>query len=108
MEEAKAKPLSYNPKTEDFIYYDEVAAGKQKIHPLSLLDKPSKKKLAIKRYENSEDNTVISTLNGENYSKKDVITEIQKGTPIGESFFNLDINYLEYFLSTFPKEAFEE
>lgn len=108
MEEAKAKPLSYNPLTKNFIYYDDVAAGKQKIYSLSKLDNDSRKKLSIKRYKASETDSIISTLNGEDYTIKDIVTEIEKETAIGLNFLNLDINYLLYYLSTFPKKVFEE
>ena len=105
---AKAKPLSYNPQTCEFNYYDKVADGKQKIYPFAKLDKESRNKLAIKRYVSSEENTMVSTLNGEQYSKEAIVREIEQGTSVGNSFVSLDLNYLEYYLSTFPKEAFGE
>ncbi|WP_146613688.1 hypothetical protein [Algoriphagus yeomjeoni] len=104
--EAKVKPLSYNPHTADFIYYDKVAEGEQKIYPLTNLDKGSRIKLAIKRYQSSEENALVSTLNGESYTKDKIVQEIKQGTPIGENFVGLDLNYLEYYLSTFPEVAF--
>jgi hypothetical protein len=107
-QEAKAKPLSYNPLTCEFIYYDKVASGEQKIYPFSRLEKDARNILAIKRYLSSEENMMVSTLNGETYSKEDIVKEIEKGTSVGQSFVSLDLNYLEYYLSTFPKNAFSK
>lgn len=106
VDSAKAKPLSYDQLTEEFVYYDKVAAGDQKIYPITKLDRISRIKLAVKRYQSSEENTLVSTLNGEEYSKENIVNEIENGTPVGENFVALDLNYLEYFLGTFPKEAF--
>jgi hypothetical protein len=105
---AKAKPLSYNPETCEFIYYDKVAAGEQKIYPFTKLDADSRVKLAIKRYELADEKTMVSTLNGETYSKESIVSEIEQGSSVGKNFVSLDLNYLEYYLSTFPKEAFTE
>ncbi|WP_339864915.1 DUF3892 domain-containing protein [uncultured Algoriphagus sp.] len=104
--EAKPKPLSYNPQTCEFAYYDRVANGEQKIYPSDKWDKDSRIRLAIKRYESSEENMMVSTLNGETYSKEKIVQEIENGTPVGQSFVSLDLNYLEYYLSTFPENAF--
>ena len=49
---------------------------------------------------------MISTLNGETYSKENIVKEIEKDTSVGKSFVSLDLNYLEYYLSTFPTAAF--
>ncbi|WPR77145.1 hypothetical protein [Algoriphagus sp. NG3] len=108
VEAAKAKPLSYNPFTQEFIYYDKVSRGEQKIYTLAKLDDDSRIKLAIKRYQASEENTQVSTLNGESYSKEAIVEQIKKKTSVGENFLSLDLNYLEYYLSTFPSEAFSE
>jgi hypothetical protein len=108
MEEAKAKPLSYNPRTQEYIYYENVAAGKQKIYPVQQLDSKQKKKLTQKRYSASEAGGLISTLNGESYSRKQIIEEIENDTPVGTSFADLDMNYLMFYLEDFPREAFEE
>lgn len=105
-EEAKSKPLSYNPHSGEFIYYDKVANGEQKIFPFSRLDKDTRKKLAIKRYLSSEENMLVSTLNGQMYSKEDIVKEIENESSVGDSFISLDLNYLEYYLSTFPKNSF--
>jgi hypothetical protein len=107
-EEAKAKPLSYNPLNKEFIYYDKVARGEQKIYPVVKLDPQTRVKLSIKRYECSEENMLVSTLNGETYSKNKIVMEITQGTAIGMNFLSLDLNYLEYFLSTFPEKVFEK
>lgn len=104
--EAKAKPLSYNSQNREFIYYDKVATGEQKIYPLGNLDRAARKKLAIKRFQSSEENSMVSTLNGEMYSRDKIVIEIENDTAVGQSFLSLDLNYLEYFLSTFPKNVF--
>lgn len=104
--EAKGKPLSYKPQTCEFSYYDKVANGGQKIYPFAKMDKDSRIKLAIKRYQSSEENTMVSTLNGEQYSKEAIVREIEQETSVGNSFVSLDLNYLEYYLSTFPANAF--
>ncbi len=107
-EEAKLKPLSYNPQSCEFVYYDNVACGEQKIYPISRLDKDARILLAIKRYQSSEEDMMISSLNGETYSKQDIVNEIEKETSIGQNFLSLDLNYLEYYLSTFPKSVFSQ
>ncbi|GMQ27555.1 hypothetical protein [Algoriphagus confluentis] len=104
--EAKRKPLSYNPQSGEFIYYDKVANGEQRIYPISRLEKSDRILLAIKRYQCSEEDLMVSSLNGETYSKQDIVSQIEKQTPVGQSFLLLDLNYLEYFLSTFPKSVF--
>ncbi|MEP0711817.1 hypothetical protein [Algoriphagus sp.] len=106
--EAKGKPLSYNPQTSEFAYYDKVASGEQKIYPVAKWTKDSRTKLAIKRYQTSEENMMVSTLNGEHYSKENIVKEIELGSAVGQSFMSLDLNYLEYYLSTFPENAFGE
>ncbi|MBD8083335.1 hypothetical protein [Chryseobacterium caseinilyticum] len=108
IDEAKSKPLSYNPQSDSFVLYDEVASGDKKIYPLSLLDKQLRLKLVIERYKKSVEDNMISTLNGEMYSKADIIDEIKRNTSVGQNFFNLDFNYLEYYVSTFPEEVFGE
>ncbi len=107
-EEAKVKPLSYNPLNSQYIYYDKVAKGEQKIYPITNLEKVSRIKLAIKRYQSSEENTLLSTLNGESYTKDKIVQEIERGTQVGDNFVSLDLNYLEYYLSTFPAKAFQK
>ncbi|WP_111669978.1 hypothetical protein [Algoriphagus litoralis] len=104
--EAKAKPLSYNPQSGEFIYYDKVASGEQKIYPFSRLEKDARKILAIKRYQSAREEMMVSTLNGETYTKEDIVKEIENETTVGQGFVSLDLNYLEYYLSTFPKNAF--
>ncbi len=107
VESVKQRPLGYNPLTNEFIYYDNVAAGKQKLYPINKLSLPQLQKLAIERtLTNIPSQTV--TLNGEVFSNEQLADEIKKQSKIGKQIFDTDINYLNYFLSTFPDEAFEK
>jgi len=70
------------------------------------LDEYSRIKLSRKRYQSSEENTLLSTLNDQTYSKEEISKEIEQGSSVGENFVSLDLNYQDYYLSTFPEEVF--
>jgi len=106
VESAKARPLSYDPRTDKFIHYDDVSRGKQKIYPLEKLTHEQLLKLAIERQLTNLPST--TTVLGENYTNEQVAAEMRARTKFGKQMFEADINYLKFYHSQFPREAFEE
>lgn len=104
---AKSRPLSFNPVTKKFIYYDEVLNGNERIYPIEKLDQEQRITLAIKRYLTNVPEVTV-TLNGASFTNKQIAEEIKKQTKIGKQLFESDINYLEFYLSQFPKDCFEK
>lgn len=104
---AKRRPLSYNPETKSYIYYDDVAEGKAKLYPIEKLSESELRNLIIKRQLTNPPNTT-STLQGAFFSNEELAEEIQKGSKIGEQMFRADKDYLEFFLSQFPNECFDK
>ena len=107
VESAKKRPLSINPETGNYIYYDDIETGKEKITPLKDLNEDQLLKLSIERHLSDEPSTLV-TLNGESFDSQQAAKEIQKQTKVGKQFFSSDMNYLKYYLSQFPKESFEK
>ena len=106
VETAKSRPLSYDPKTEQFIYYDKVEKGAQKIIPLDKLSQEQLLKLAVERKLSDVESTTI-TLNGEVFTNKQLAKEMKRQSKIGKQMFLADIDYLKFYLSQFPQESFE-
>ena len=107
VEAAKKRPLSYNPASNEFIYYDKVEQGIQKIFPIDRLNHDQLLKLAVER-QLSDQTSTTATLNGQLFSNEQIAEEMKSQTKIGKQIFNSDINYLRFFLSQFPKECFEQ
>lgn len=104
---AKKRPLSYNPVTKRFIYYDEVEDGSAKIFPIEELSDEALLDLAIKRQLTNEP-AQTAVLTGQVFSNQQVAEEIKKQSKIGKQLFNTDIEYLKFYLSQFPPESFEK
>jgi hypothetical protein len=104
---AKSRPLSYDPRSDEFIYYDEVRDGKRKLYPVEKLDARQSLKLAVERQlKNAPATTAV--LNGETYSNEQVAEEMRRQTKFGKQMLEADINYLKYYLGQFPPDAFEK
>lgn len=106
VESAKARPLSYDPRTDEFIYYDDVQKGKKKIYPLEKLTREQLLKLAIERQLTNVPSTT-AVLQSQTYTNEQVAEEMRAQTKFGKQMFEADIDYLKFYLSQFPPEAFE-
>jgi len=107
VESAKSRPLSYDPRTDEFIHYDDVQSGKKKIYPLDKLTPGQLLKLAIERQLTNIPSTT-AVLNGQTYTNEQVAAEMQAKSKFGQQMFETDINYLNFYLSQFPRAAFED
>jgi hypothetical protein len=106
VESAKSRPLSYNPRTDQFIYYDDVRSGKKKIYPLEKLTSEQLLKLAIERQLTNVPSTT-AVLQSQTYTNEQVAEEMRAQSKFGKHMFKADIDYLKFYLSQFPPEAFE-
>ena len=104
---AKSRPLSFDPRSGSFIYYDEVCSGRQKIYPVDKLSDEQLLKLAIERQLRNIP-TTTTTLNGRSYSNEQLAEEMRSKSKFGQQMLETDVNYLKFYLSQFPPEAFEE
>lgn len=107
VETAIRRPLSYNPQTDKFIYYGDVCNGKIKIVPIEKLNAEQQLKLVIERQITNEPSTTV-VLNGQKYTNEQIVAEMQNNTKIGKQLVEADINYLKYYLSSFPEQCFEK
>lgn len=105
VETAKKRPLGIDPHTGSFIYYQDLELG-IRIVPIESLSDDLLVKLSMKRHLTNEPSNPIVTLNGQVFTNEQAALEIQSGTKIGKQLFRADIEYLKYYLSTFPKECF--
>lgn len=86
----RKKPLSYDPKTEKYLYLDDIMKGK--IFSPTDLDEELQKKLTIKRLE-LEEPFSIESLGALN--KEQMIEEIHKCTKKGEEIVKAEIKFLK-------------
>ncbi len=107
VEAAKKRPLGVNPHSGSFIYYDDLAKGSQKIVPVEKLNHDQVLKLAVERQFTNDPKSTTVTLNGQSFTKEQLVKEMRSQTKIGRQMFDADINYLKFYLSQFPKECFE-
>jgi hypothetical protein len=109
VESAKSRPLSFDPRSGQFIYYDEVQSEKKKIYPLENLNHEQLLNLAIKRQLTNTPSTT-ATLNGgtHTYTNEQLAEEMRAQSKLGKQMFEADIDYLKFYLSQFPPEAFEK
>lgn len=77
------KPLCYDPKRDRFIYYTDLLSKQAKIIPLQHLSHDQLKRLILERNRVGSDYTV-TTLNGEHFSRDQVMLEIAQETPFGK------------------------
>lgn len=101
---ARKKPLSYDPSTKEFLYIDDVKAGRKV--PLEDLDKEDLRKLVLKRLEIEKDFSIdFLRAKGSNeklegrfspsaLSKQRQMEEIGRGTQKGWDIVRAEINYL--------------
>ena len=107
VESAKKRPLGIHPGTGAFVYYDELQNGKASILPLDKLNDKQKQALSVERYLTNEPGT-ITTLNGETVTREQAAEEIKKQSKIGKQLYEMDIQYLDFYLSQFPEKCFEK
>ena len=109
VESAKSRPLSFDPRSGSYIYYDEVKNGKKNIYPIEKLNPEQLLNLAVKRQLTNIPSTT-ARMAGEThtYSNEQLADEMRSQTKFGKQMFDADINYLKFYLSQFPPEAFEK
>jgi hypothetical protein len=105
VDSAKRRPLSLDPQSGSFIYYDDVEKGKKKITPIEKLKHEQLLKLAIERQVTNKP-SITATLNGQVFTNEQLAREIGAQSKIGKQMFNADIEYLKFYLSQFPQECF--
>ena len=96
-ETQRRKPLCYDPERNKFIYFDEIISGEEKIIPPDTLSDRDKKKLIIKRHEESPDYKV-QAISGPPLSRDDVIKAIEQDQDFGVITVQAEIAYLRDFL----------
>ena len=106
VESVKARPLSYDPRTDEFIFYEDVERGRKRIYPLEKLTQEQILKLAIERQLTNVPSTT-SVLNGRTFTNEQVAQEMRSGTKFGRQMLDADIPYLKFYLSQFDPGAFE-
>lgn len=107
IESAKKRPLSLDPASGSFILYDEVLNGSKKIVRLEKLSMDQLINLAAERQLTDEPGITV-ILTGRSFTKNELATEILNQTIIGKKMFDVDINYLKFYLSQFPDDCFEK
>jgi len=103
---AKRRPLSYNPITKTYIYYDELEQGTAKLYPIEKLSPEQLKQLVIER-QLSNTPTDYATLQELKWNNEAMADEIRNETKLGKQILQADKDYLEFYLAQFPKECFE-
>jgi hypothetical protein len=106
VESAKKRPISFNPVSGTYILYDDIASGALKIVPLDKLSHKELISLSVERHLCDDPGTSV-ILTGQTFTKKQIANEIKNQTTIGKQMFEIDIEYLRFYLSQFPKECFE-
>lgn len=86
----RARPVSYDPRRNKFIYYDELIARTEKIVPLKKLTHAQVKKLVIERTRTAPDLT-MHTPSGETRTRDDIIREISQETAVGKKLMEADV-----------------
>lgn len=104
---AKSRPLSYNPQTGSFIYYDDVQEGKARLYPLDKLQENDLLRLAIER-QKQNGGVETGVLNGNSYSAEEAVAEMRNGTKLGKQLVQADLDYLRFYLEQFPAESFDK
>ena len=93
-------PLSYNPLTNEFIYYKDVVSGKEKIVLIAKLNDIQKRKLVAARLKAQPD-TTFADLNGNILSKDQLLEAIENDTAPGKFYYESDLSYLNDFIKEF-------
>lgn len=87
------KPLCYDAQRNLFITYDDILSGKEQIIPLKTLTHDQLKKLIIKRNQRGPDYQ-ISSLNGQVYTRDDVVQAIEEESDFGKMSLNAEKSML--------------
>lgn len=93
----RKKPLSYDPKRDKFILYDEILSGEEKIVPVETLSYEQQKKLVLERNRLAPEYK-IGTMTGGIYPKSEVMASIEKDTDLGKTAVKAEISYLSELL----------
>ncbi len=88
-ESARKKPLSYDPVTPDFLYLDDVKAGRDT--PPQNLDNAAQHLLTLRRLEMEAPFSIESL---ETMDKERQMKEVRKGTQTGKDIIRAEIQYL--------------
>jgi hypothetical protein len=107
IESAKSRPLSYDPRAGEWIFYDDVRLGRKKIFPVAELTPEQQLNLAIERQLRNAP-TTTAVLGPHTYTNEQVAEEMRNQTKLGKQLLEADLNYLKFYLSSFPREAFDD
>lgn len=106
VESAKSRPLSYDPRAQQWIFYDDVRLGRKKIFPLQKLTPEQQTDLVIERQlRNAPATTAV--LGPQTFTNEQVAEEMRAQSKLGKQLIDADLKYLRFYLSSFPPEAFE-
>ncbi|MCW4048412.1 MAG: hypothetical protein NWE89_01615 [Candidatus Bathyarchaeota archaeon] len=115
-DEAKKKPIGYNPETQRFIYYDDVVDGREPVTPLTELSEQDKTKLILERLrtdmEAEEKNLagkskVAMGFEGPVLDKKQLMEQVKAQTSFGRIHLNAEISYINDLLATIEEALLE-
>lgn len=107
IESAKSRPLSYDPRTQEWIFYEDVRLGRKKIYPLPKLTPEQLLNLAIER-QLRDAPSAIAVLGPHTFTNEQVAEEMRNGTKLGKQLLEADLRYLKFYLSGFPPEVFDK
>jgi hypothetical protein len=100
------KPLCYDPEREQFIFFDEIVSGKEKIVSLDELSGADLKRLVVERQRAGPDYTV-QAISGPPMSRDDVVRAIEQDEPFGSITLEAETSYLRWFLSEVEQALYE-
>jgi single-stranded DNA-specific DHH superfamily exonuclease len=96
------KPLCYDPTRQRFITYDDILQGKEPIIRPQTLTHEQRKKLIIQRNKVGPDYQIRS-LNGEIFTRDDIIQAIEQETDFGRMSMNAEVSMLSDLLEEIQK-----
>jgi hypothetical protein len=99
----KKKPLGYDAAKRKFIYYDDIASGREPVIPIEQLSAADLKRLIIERQRSGPDFTV-QAISGPPYSRDDVVRAIEEDAPFGREAMEAEAAYLRSLLAQISKQ----
>ncbi|MDX9736116.1 MAG: hypothetical protein RBU36_18445 [Thermoanaerobaculia bacterium] len=94
----RAKPLSYDPKRDKLITFDEILSGDEPIIPVDQLTESERVHLVIERQRAGPDYRV-QAMSGSPMSRDDVIEAIRRGDDFGRATVEADLSHLRDLLA---------
>jgi len=101
------KPLCYDPQRKKFIFYREIAAGREPIIMPELLTPEEQKLLVAERQRKGPDYTLRS-ISGRPYTRDEVVEAILTGTELGRMAVEAEVSMLKELLREIEKNLLSE